>query len=127
MSFNRSKILRAAHAYAKRRMLPSYSYRDGDVVDRKLDAYVPKARYREIFAAALRHEWAQAKYAIQHAALVAKQKPVVVTDAEAAEIRSLRYMASIEPLTGSGAAAWRASYALADQIIKAAAARQDAR
>ncbi|WP_036262008.1 hypothetical protein [Methylocapsa aurea] len=99
-TFDRSTIMRTAHAAAKARMAPSKSYRYGDRIDRKLGMYVAPFSYREAFAAALKQAWREAKAIAQSAALAAAA-PSLTAD-EAARVRDLEVMAWRQPVTRRG-------------------------
>lgn len=81
--------------------------------------YVQPLRYRQVLAQEMKKAWANARP-------VAAQVDRILTEAEAAEVASLRYIASIEPLNRAGAIAFRAAHAKADEIAAAAHQRRAA-
>ena len=109
---NRSVILRAAHAETRRQMQPTreFSYALKWCPERRL--YIQPHTYAYVFAYELKKAWLNARPIV---ATVSK-----LTAAETADVASLRYFASIEPLNGAGAAAFRAANAKADAILAAA-------
>ncbi len=126
MSFDTASILRAAHAYARRRIAPSRSFRSGDVIDRSIGLYVPGFKYREALREGLQGAWSDAKAIARLDALATARAPVALTEAEATEISVLRYVASIEPLNSYGAANFKAAQARATAIVATASQRQAA-
>ena len=95
-----SAIMRTAHAAACARMRPSKSYRHGDRIDRTISAYVPTARYRQIFRTELRTAWASAKSIALMAAIDAKAPIPSIEDMARAE--ALRARAWAQPITRTG-------------------------
>ncbi len=59
--FNRSAILRDAHARTARRMAPFPMRRPGDRFDATVNGWVPEGGYRAHFAGCLRAAWAYVK------------------------------------------------------------------
>ena len=117
--FDRSTILRTAHAAARARMLPTREFNYSLTWCRERRVYVQPLRYREVLAQEMKKAWANARP-------IVAQPDRILTEAEAAEVASLRYLATIEPLNAAGAAAFRAAHAKADEIAAAARIRKAA-
>jgi hypothetical protein len=119
MIIDRSTILRAAHAATRARMLPTREFNYSLTWCRERRLYVQPLRYRQVLAQEMRKAWANARP-------ILAQPDRLLTAAEAAEVASLRYLASIEPLNRTGAAAFRTAHAKADEITSAANRRRAA-
>ena len=104
--FNRSAILRDAHARTARRMAPYHMRRHGDCFDATRQGWVPEASYRVHFANCLRAAWAAAKAMGRHAILEAA-KPVL-SAADQRRVVELRVAAQFQPYTRQGAERSRA-------------------
>ena len=118
MPFDRSAILRAAHAETRRKMQPTreFNYSLKWCPERRL--YVQPHTYAYVFAYELKKAWLNAR---PIAVTVSK-----LTPAETADVASLRYFASIESLNAAGAAAFRTANVKADAIIAVASQRRAA-
>jgi hypothetical protein len=108
--FDRAAILHTAHAATRARMLPTREFNYSLTWCRASRLYVQPLRYRQVLAQEMKKAWANARP-------IVAQTDHILTEAEAAEVASLRYIASIEPLNRAGAAAFRAAYARADEIL----------
>jgi hypothetical protein len=119
MIIDRSTILRTAHAATRGRMLPTREFNYSLTWCRERRLYVQPLRYRQVLAQEMRKAWANARP-------ILAQPDRLLTAAEAAEVASLRYLATIEPLNRAGAIAFRAANAKADAIFAAARQRSAA-
>jgi hypothetical protein len=117
--FDRATILRTAHAATRARMLPTREFNYSLTWCRERRLYVQPLRYRQVLAQEMKKAWLNARP-------IVAQADRVLNAAEAAEVATLRYLASIEPLNRAGAAAFRAAHARADEITSAAHHRKAA-
>ena len=99
--FNRSAILRDAHARTARRMAPYHMRRHGDHFDATRQGWVPEAGYAAHFANCLRAAWTAAKVMSRHA--VTKAAEPVLSLADNRRVIDLLVEVQFLPFTRSGA------------------------
>ena len=118
--FDRSVILRTAHANARKRMAPSDTFRNEDRRNAEAGGYAPKFGYREAFRRALKWAWRDAKVIAEDQAWEAAQPklPQDVVD----RVSAMRSDAWFEPITRSGNQRYREILAEASEIEEAARA-----
>ena len=100
MTFNRSAILRDAHARTARRMAPFPMRRPGDRFDATVNAWVPEAGYRFHFAGCLRAAWAYAKAMGRHVTVATAE--LVLSLADNRRVVDLMIEVQFAPYTRAG-------------------------